>query len=152
VFAAFLKRSLAVLAAEHPSGYRRMVAQLGEREVWLEVDRDSVVLCGTGSIINARPRGTHVAAHARASAPVLAAILTGDVLLEEALEREEIWLSGRLDDLAAFYEALQTYFNVAVRCISFAPLLAEFLGELSQTVRDAEAAQCDQPASGDVAV
>jgi hypothetical protein len=131
MFASFLQRSLTILRSEHPSGYLHMAALLGQREVWLEVGEDRAILCGDGTLIRARPRGQRAAAHARAAPAVLAAILSGELLLDEALVSEHIVLTGHLDDLVSLYEALQAYFNVAVRCVSFAPLLDEFLDHLT---------------------
>lgn len=139
MFASFLQRSLTILRAEHPSGYLHMATLLGQREVWLEVGEDRAILCGDGTLIRARPRARRAAAHARAAPAVLAAILTGEVLLDEALLSERIVLTGHLDDLVALYEALQAYFNAAVRCVSFAPLLNEFLDHLAAGTRESAA-------------
>jgi hypothetical protein len=131
-FSSFLLRSLATLEAEHPTGFAGMLDCLGRREVWLEVEQDRVVLESDGASLTRRARGTRASAYARASEYALVAILRGEITLDEAVLQERILLQGRLDDLVAFYAALQLYFNVAVRCPSFAALLAEYLQELDQ--------------------
>jgi hypothetical protein len=136
-FSAFLLRSLDALEAEHPKGFAYMADCLGQREVWLEVDGDRVVLESDGESLFRRPRGTHPSAYARASQRALVAILSGEISLDEAVLEERILLQGRLDDLVAFYAALQAYFNVAVRCPSFAALLGDYLQDVTHGRHDA---------------
>jgi hypothetical protein len=131
-FSSFLLRSLDALEAEHPKGFAYMAGCLGQREVWLEVDGDRVVLESDGEALVRGLRGTHPSAYARASRSALVAILSGEISLDEAVFEERILLQGRLDDLVAFYTALQAYFNVAVRCPSFAALLGDYLEHVAK--------------------
>jgi hypothetical protein len=57
----------------------------------------------------------------------LAAILGGEVTIEEALDREHLELCGALDDLLRFLDALAAWVHGAVRCPSMALLYQEYL-------------------------
>lgn len=131
MFATFLTRSLSVLEVEHPQGFAHVASLLGSREVWLEVDGERIVVCGDGTSVRTRLRGARAAAYASTTSTTLAQILNGEIHLDRALLDERILLKGQLSDLAAFYEALQAYFNVAVRCISFAALLSDYFKQVA---------------------
>lgn len=129
-FTRFLRRSLEVLEAEAPRAYVLVSERLGARVVSIQVGAECVgiAVSSGGRLVVSRslPSGTH----ARASLEALRALLEGDRGLTEAILAEEIVLIGALEDLVQLYEALLTYFRGAVRCPSFAPLLARFFSEI----------------------
>jgi hypothetical protein len=126
-FRHFLRCSLATLQAELPSGYAAMAEALGRRDVDVDVDGERLAICGNARHLAIADAAINPTAYARASNDALRAILNGSHSLESAVLAELIELRGPLDDLVAFYEALKAYFNAAVRCPSFAGLLAEYL-------------------------
>lgn len=136
-FRHFLTRSLATLEAELPSGYAAMALALGRRDVDVEVDGERLAICGNARYLAIADAAIKPTAQARASSAALRAILDGSYSLESAVLADVIELRGALDDLVAFYEALKAYFNAAVRCPSFAGLLAEYLAAGPQP-RDTE--------------
>lgn len=132
-FRDFLGRSLQTLEAELPAGYAAVAGCLGERDVQVEVDGERVAICGNGRRLAVVDGSLKPAAYARATTGALRAILEGAYSLESAVLAELIHLQGSLEDLVAFYEALKSYFNAAVRCPSFAGLLADYLAATAAT-------------------
>ena len=126
-FREFLGRSLQTLEAELPAGYAAVAASLGQRDVQVEVDGERLAICSNGARLVIVDGTLRPSALARGTTSALRAILEGAHSLESAVLAELIHLQGRLEDLAAFYEALRSYFNAAVRCPSFAQLLADYL-------------------------
>jgi hypothetical protein len=126
-FRKFLVRSLGTLERELPAGYRAMVQALGQRDVQVEVQREQLAICCDGTRLAIADATLKPAARARASYAALRSILEGEHSLESAVLAELLDLRGALPDLVAFYEALRSYFNAAVRCPSFAGLLSEYL-------------------------
>lgn len=126
-FRRFLARSLETLRSELPVGYAAVAAGLGRREVRVQVDGEELAICSDGRQLTLVDAALYPVAYAQATTAALRSILEGEESLENAVLAQRIHLQGCLDDLVAFYEALRSYFNAAVRCPSFAGLLREYL-------------------------
>jgi len=126
-FRQFLERSLVTLRGELPNGYALVAARLGTRSVDIGVDGESLSIHGDGASLRVTDVRGAPSADAGGAMGTMAEILDGTLPLNEAILSGRIYLRGKLDDLAAFFEALQTYFGAAVRCPSFAALLDDYL-------------------------
>jgi len=125
-FSGFLRRSLDVLAVEASTAYAAVAKTLAERRVSIEVDDERVVVANLSGKLTLLAAGEPCAAQATASRQVLHALLDGELGLTDAILADRVRLSGELDDLVAFHDALLLYFMGAVRSPSFAALSDEF--------------------------
>jgi len=126
-FRHFLERSLVTLRSELPHGYALVAARLGRRSVDIGVDGEALAIHGDGATLRVDGVSGVASADAGGAMGTMAEILDGTLPLNDAILSGRIHLRGKLDDLAAFFEALQTYFGAAVRCPSFAGLLDDYL-------------------------
>ena len=127
-FTAFLTQSLQILERDCPAAYAQLGGRLGARSLRCAVDAEIAIVhrAPTGFLVEAADRPCTI--ELRTQRTVLGSLLAGQFSLNQAIRRDEVFLRGRADDLAALYDALITYLRGAARCSAMTPLLHEFLG------------------------
>jgi hypothetical protein len=128
-FSGFLGRSLELLDAEMPTAHRSVAKALGTRTVNLEVDGERLAIFAVRSRITLSPAVYSATALAKTTRRALRRLLQGEQGLTESILIDEVMLQGPVEDLAALYDVLLSYFRGAVRSPGFPPLLDEFLAE-----------------------
>lgn len=138
-FAAFLRRSLALLERDCPEAYGLVGRHLGARRVAIEIDGERLdVYCREGRLHVTQGGELPPAAEARSTRGCLIELLDAATTLNDAVLTDGVALTGALDDLVAFHDALLVYFRGAVNSPAFPELLEVFLGAPAKA-RDAAA-------------
>ena len=126
-FAAFLARSLTLLARELPWGYAAMSRALGRRTVTIEVDGEPCgVLCDGASVRLAGLATIQPDVECRTTRRAIHDLVDARTTLAEAVVEDRVFLRGDVDDLLAFHDGLMGYLGGAVRSPGFVWLLREF--------------------------
>lgn len=125
-FRSHLARALDLLRRELPRAYRRVVDELGGREVGLRIGAEEVsVRFVEGLPVLGRSGGAPRVILATEAREILALADAERSVLGAILE-DRVLLRGALPDLLAFHDALHVFLHGAVRCPSFDQLLDEF--------------------------
>jgi len=124
-FGQFLRRSLAVLAAEAPDAYREVAEALGDRPLRIVVDGRAHQLRfrnGRHELSN----GSDAAGELRTCSSAILALTDGEIDLVEAFVEDKLLLRGPLDVVIQLDLALRIYLAGAVRAASFPLLLSDY--------------------------
>ena len=121
---ALLRRSLDHLATEVPASYRRVLAELGQLVVALDVDGERFTVRGGGRLEVDDGTSGRIGAWVRTSRAAVLDVLDGEVALHEAVEADRVHVQGSLDDVVQAHDALLAYASAAVRAPSAPGLLA----------------------------
>jgi hypothetical protein len=125
-FAVCLTRSFEILRCECPEAYLRVCSSLRPLVVNLEVDRESVALSFERERVNIRAANASADVQASTTRATIARLHDGSSTITDEILSDAVLLTGRIDDLARFHEALLDYVRGAVRCPSFPALIAAY--------------------------
>jgi hypothetical protein len=123
-FGTFLERSLALLAVEHPSGYRRLCDGMAGHAVQFVVDGRAVaVRFEPGRARVSRAPDARATTFARLDRATLLDLVDAVVSLPDAILTDRFHLRADLDDVVRFHDAFLVYLRGALRCPGFPALL-----------------------------
>ncbi|HZR84391.1 MAG TPA: hypothetical protein VFD92_25055 [Candidatus Binatia bacterium] len=138
-FAAFLARSLDVLARERRDAYLALCRTLAPRSVALVVDGDPVWLEFRQDGVRLHPVRRRAEAELETSEAGILAVIDGAATLAALAIDDRLELRGAVDDVLAFNDALSLYVHGAVRSPSFPRLLRDYRSAVAARAHRARA-------------
>ncbi|MDC3378996.1 hypothetical protein OAX78_01780 [Planctomycetota bacterium] len=125
-FRAYVVAGLDALHDEMPRAYRRLIAELGDREVLLRVGSEEVSVRFVGEQPPVRPAPVQPQVVLSTAASTIVALADAELTVEDAIWEDRVLLRGALPDLLAFHDALHVFLHGAVRSPSFSRRMKSF--------------------------
>lgn len=141
-FGELARRSLDILAREHPQAHAALARRLAGLAAALRIDGERVILQVEAGVPVISTGAAEVEVELRATRRALLRLLDGEASLLDAVRDGSVALSGGIGALARFHDALLDYLRGAVRCPSFPPLLDDLRAQ-AQFAEPAGAAPCE---------